>query len=400
MKREHEDKKLSKLKRLSGDDAETVLSGLFEEKNLLKLVLNAMHEGVLVARGGGEILFVNEAAKTLLDFNLRTGRATRTHRIQDVIRNRKVQSQIMQFLKRTNASDNTEIELSGKPPRWLSLSGFWVETTVDEDEQLAVVSVRDITQDRLLESQRHISAQNTAMRTLAMGLAHEIKNPLNSMKLHAQVLKREIERDATDQHPLDMQRVSTIADVMLEEIERLGHVITEFGSAVRPTNPMIQETNISTLAERACRLLMPEADEAQIALRHNLDFDIPPIPIDPNQISMAIVNLIKNAFEAFEQSDSEKEKIVTLTTSADDTALVIEVADNGCGMSPETVQKIFEPYYTTKALGTGLGLAIVARIVREHAGHIAVRSAENTGTHITLRIPLWTKPMRLLATGE
>ena len=92
-----------------------------------------------------------------------------------------------------------------------------------------------------------------------MGLAHEIKNPLNSMKLHAQVLKRET--DSASFQKLNVDRIGKIADVLLEEIERLGHVITEFNSAVRPTNPLIEKTNISTIAERVYNLMLPEATE-------------------------------------------------------------------------------------------------------------------------------------------
>ncbi|MDD4280291.1 GHKL domain-containing protein [Candidatus Sumerlaeota bacterium] len=392
-----ESRLIAKLKQMSSNDVEFFLASMLQEKNLLQFVLNSLHEGLVVLSPSLEVIFINDAAKELLNLSLKNQRSIVGRYLHDVVKSKELAKVLDKTVLEGKGLSNVEFQFFGKAVGNIVINSFRTRAAGDTGDSYVVLTFRDNQQEKQLEQERHLNAQSKTMNVLSMGLAHEIKNPLNAMKLHAQVLQREIQQKKVAD--LSPEKLSAIASVINDEIDRLNRVVTEFGSAVRPTSPMMELVQVSELAEKAFDLMQPEAQRRGITLRHNLDYDIPLVNVDPSQISMVIVNLLKNAFDAFEDGfcgANKTEKIVTVSTSCENDEFTIEVKDNGCGMGHDMIQRVFEPFYTTKATGTGLGLSIVARIVREHGGVISVQSVKDTGTAFKLCFPLVSSRVRLI----
>jgi nitrogen fixation/metabolism regulation signal transduction histidine kinase len=387
-----EGKFLSKLSKIDRRDIESFLSHLVSEKNFLEVIFNAMVDGVLVLRPNLEVMYSNNRALELL--NLTSRRRIVGERLTDLVDSREFADLVARFALRREQA-RAEVELATSPPRFVSVSLIPLEADTGQGAGSVVVILRDITEARLLEEQRRRAERAIAFSTLSAGLAHEIKNPLNSLMIHAQLLQRTL-KDKRGRKQMDMARVEQSADIVLEEIRRLSGVVDQFLSAVRPTQPLTRAANINTLVDRVVATMRAEADERGIRIEMVQDHDIPAAEVDPNQITMAILNLLRNAFEALEGVPAPK---VTVRTAMMDGSFAITVADNGAGIAEEDRSRILEPYFTTKARGTGLGLAIVSRIVDEHGGRMDIFSKAGEGTAVTLLFPTAGRPVRLLGDG-
>ncbi len=244
---------------------------------------------------------------------------------------------------------------------------------------------------------------------MTSGIAHEIKNPLNSLNIHAQLLQEEVREAHAERRGVNPDKAERAVDVILEETARLGRVIEEFLQAARPRSPRLELTNLQDLFDRAERLFCPECERAGIALSVSCDSDVPPVMIDEHLLLQAIRNLVRNAVEAVSEKaeraateGAEFEPWVRLSAELAEDHVNIRVADNGIGIPETALEHVFEPYFTTKFNGTGLGLMVVYRIVTEHRGTLHVDTQPGEGTQFIISLPLHQRPVRLLqqdATG-
>jgi signal transduction histidine kinase len=175
------------------------------------------------------------------------------------------------------------------------------------------------------------------------------------------------------------------------EIVRLDYIVTQFLQAIRPTPPQIRLTSANDVVHETVDLMRPEIENRGISIQERLARRLPASPLDPAQIKQVLVNLIKNAIHAM-----TKGGVLTLETDVSADGIVLSVGDTGGGIPSEQINRIFEPFYTTKKKGTGLGLMIVRRIVRDHGGHINVESHVGQGTVFRIWLPLYEKQTRLL----
>jgi two-component system, sporulation sensor kinase E len=396
MQRGFEGKFLSKLSKIDRQEIEGFLSHLVTEKNFLEIIFNALLDGIVVLRPNLHVIYTNNAAIDLLLINSR--RRIVGERITDLCPNQEFCDVIARFALQRKPVISTEIELSGTPPRVLAISVIPLAADRGHAEGSVVLIIHDMTEARQHEEQRRRADRVATLATLAAGLAHEIKNPLNSLQIHAQLLNRALkEKGRGRTKRLDTSRIEQSSEVILEEIERLGDVVNDFLSAVRPTRPMSSRGNINTIVERVAETVRPEAEDKKIELRVRLDHDVPNTEFDANQMTQAVLNLVKNAMEAVEETENP---LIELSTSLVDKEYRVEVRDNGRGIPPEDLERIFQPYFTTKFTGTGLGLAIVSRIVEEHQGRLDLFSEPGRGTMFILRFPLDSRPVRLLGSAE
>ncbi|MBX7246489.1 MAG: PAS domain-containing protein [Candidatus Sumerlaeaceae bacterium] len=386
-----EGKFLSKLSKIDKQDIEGFLGHLVREKSFLEIIFNAMMDGVVVLRPSLEILYINDAAMELL--NLAGRRRIVGNRIHEVFENRDLTELLTRFAIGRQPVQDVEVELSTPEPRWVAVSIIPLEADQGQAAGGAVVILRDASAARENEETRRRAERANTMATLAAGLAHEIKNPLNSLQIHAQLLQRALKDEKSRSKKSDRDRLMQASDIIVEEIQRLGHVVDEFLTAVRPTKPLFQRANINTHVERVGTMMRPEVESRGTRLTLSLDHDIPTVEFDPNQITQALLNLIKNSLDAVEGREDARIQIRTMLA---DSGYLISVSDNGRGIPEEQLKLILEPYYTTKFSGTGLGLAIVSRIVEEHGGKLDILSQPDKGTVITLAFPLETRPVRLL----
>jgi len=220
----------------------------------------------------------------------------------------------------------------------------------------------DVTEeDRMLR--RTLRAERlAAVGTMAAGLAHEIRNPLNAALLQLTLLSRRLEKDT-----FDKAAFSEGTDIIRQEIQRLERLVGDFLAFARPKELAMAPVQVDDLCRSVMLLIGPEADEKKV--RTDLSFDplAPAVEADAERLKQVLLNLLRNALEATPEGGS-----IFLRTRPSALGVEVEVEDSGAGISDETA--IFDAFYTTKPEGTGLGLALVHRIVADHGGNISVSS--------------------------
>ncbi len=237
--------------------------------------------------------------------------------------------------------------------------------------------VNQMATDLKTNLERRISAERVAAwRDVARQIAHEIKNPLFPIRVSIENLQK-----ARSQPEIFDKICDECTETIIEEVDRLQRMVDEFHQFARMPLPDRKPSNLNQIVEHALNLYSQSL--SQIRIETDLHPDLPRISIDPEQIAQVLQNLIKNAVEAMPDGGT----LCISTHPINAGGVAVEVRDTGMGMSPETQQEIFTPYYTTKETGTGLGMAIVQRIITDHGGKIAVTSAEGVGTTIRFEFP-------------
>ena len=190
------------------------------------------------------------------------------------------------------------------------------------------------------------------------------------------------------------QRLEQYLDVAKGEINRLDYIVTQFLQALRPSPPQLKPIPLNEVVSTTLALLRPELDNRQLAVKEKLARQLPEVPLDAAQVQQVLVNLIKNAMQAMTKGGT-----LTLQTGEGSEGVWVSVADTGGGIPEEQINRIFDPFYTTKKKGSGLGLMIVQRIVRAHGGHVELESFKSwRGSTFRVWFPL--RRTRLLRSGD
>lgn len=240
--------------------------------------------------------------------------------------------------------------------------------------QGSVILFRDLTELRQLKAEVARSQRLASIGSLAAGVAHEIRNPLSSIKGFATYFKEKLRSSPED---------TRTADIMIQEVERLNRVVRQLLDLSRPMEMKKARTSVGSLIEHTLRLMELQARKKGIAIQTEIAPATPDAMIDPDRVRQALLNLCLNALEAMKAGG-----VLTLTLGLQDRrTLRVAISDTGPGVSREEMDRIFDPFYTTKASGTGLGLAIVHRIVEAHGGEIRVTSEPKGGTTFTILLP-------------
>jgi two-component system nitrogen regulation sensor histidine kinase NtrY len=240
----------------------------------------------------------------------------------------------------------------------------------------AVLVFEDLTE--LLKAQRV-----AAWREVAQRIAHEIKNPLTPIQLSAQRLRRRLGRTAGD----DAELVAECTGTIIQEVDGLRRLVDEFSRFARMPALVPRPTDLRPLVESVVALYREAHPALTLAARHAEN--LPPVEVDPDHIKRAVLNLVDNAVEAV---GSVGEVVVETALVADNGHARIIVTDTGPGISPEDKEKLFLPYFSTKAAGMGLGLPIVWEIVAEHGGTIHVEDNEPRGSRFIIEVPVSRTP--------
>ena len=228
--------------------------------------------------------------------------------------------------------------------------------------------------ERLMRAERIAAWQEIARR-----IAHEIKNPLTPIQLSIETLRR-AHRSA---HPDFEEILDESTQTILEEVQRLRHIVTEFSQFARMPKPSKGEVDLNEIIRHAVGLYEGEGDSLVVEL--DLDESIPRVQADRDQLMQVLHNLLANARDATQQAEAPRVRVVSFGVT---NGVGFTVADNGHGFDATVRSQIFTPYFTTKAeSGTGLGLAIVHRIVAEHGGTIEVAGAPGRGAQFTVTLP-------------
>jgi nitrogen fixation/metabolism regulation signal transduction histidine kinase len=226
-----------------------------------------------------------------------------------------------------------------------------------------------------------IAERIAAWQEIARRLAHEIKNPLTPIQMAMDTLRKTWKK----QHPSFGEILDESTATVMEEADRLKHIVSEFSAFARMPKPEFQRLDLNELVRGSLALYQGGAAPIEITL-----FDaLPRIDADKNQLNQVVLNLVENARDAIGAREGGRITVETRLGEASDRVMLL-VEDNGPGIPGDLKDKVFAPYFTTKhgKGGTGLGLAIVHRIVSDHGGRISVADAAGGGARFAIELPL------------
>ena len=264
----------------------------------------------------------------------------------------------------------------------LGLIGFVTHQLVEASRQQAK-ELKTVA-EQLAEANRNLRAAEAAVRRserlaalgqMMAGLAHELRNPLGTMKASAELLAKNV--------PEGNAVAAELSGYIAKEVDRTNSLISRFLEFARPVPLKTGPADVNALVDRAVAMLENKQPPADVAVNKNYSPDIPPVELDAELIERVVYNLLLNAAEA-----SPPGGTVTVKTRRIGGTVEIAVIDRGTGIDPKHRESIFNPFFTTKPGGVGMGLAVVARIVDEHGGKMAVESEQDQGSVFRVLLPL------------
>jgi PAS domain S-box-containing protein len=245
----------------------------------------------------------------------------------------------------------------------------------------ALLTMRDAESVQRIEDEIEISRRLSASGRLTRGVAHEVKNPINAIVLHLQLLQNKLRQDDPD--------TRRHMDIIGSEIRRLDRVVQILVDFTRPRDLRLEEVDLRRVLDSVSLLVAPDAVRSGVSIVQQLPQDNDPLPVrvDSDLMKQAILNLLLNGVQSMAAGGT-----LTLKARRDDEMIVAEVCDQGCGIPPEAQEKIFELYYTTKGDkgGSGIGLAQTYQIMQWHYGSVEFDSIVGAGTTFRLRLPAAT----------
>jgi signal transduction histidine kinase len=257
--------------------------------------------------------------------------------------------------------------------------------------------------DQVLQALKY-SRKLVALGRLTTGVAHEVKNPLNAMTIHLELLRQKLTADAgrprrpastllqedgggaavaAAETPVDLSGALRHASVIGDEIKRLDQVLQGFMKFTRPEELKMQAVEVRELIAEVSQLVEAEARKTGVRIVAESPADVPPINVDSTMIRQALLNLAINACQAMPDGGTLRMS----SARARDGRVQITVSDTGVGIKPEDLNRIFDLYFTTKERGSGIGLSLVYRIIQMHDGEVEVESAPGRGTTFKLVLP-------------
>ena len=227
--------------------------------------------------------------------------------------------------------------------------------------------------EKLLRSERLATVGK-----MAAHIAHEIRNPLTAIGGFARAILRE---------PQDIENVKLGGKIISREVNRLEKILANVLDFTKISQPFKQQHDINAIIEEVIQLNKPVMHERNISCNIQLHSSLPPAWVDEEQIKQALVNILVNSIHSIHHQGK-----ISVSTDLVDEQVLIEISDNGAGMTKETLENMFNPFFTTKSGGTGLGMAVTQRIIEEHGGEIQVESEKGKGTTFRIFIPLTVPP--------
>ncbi|MCG6909161.1 MAG: PAS domain-containing protein [Deltaproteobacteria bacterium] len=337
-------------------------------------VVSHLPVGLIATDRSGKITFFNEAAEKITDLK------------KSLAKNRKpdallpdglcdVQNSLDQGMEISEQEMECVFAESRKVP--VSVSATRINNEAGEFVGQVLI-LRDLREIRRLQDEIRRQEKLAAMGGLAAGVAHEVRNPLSSIKALATFFSEQFAEGSDGKEA---------AVVMVQEVDRLNRVITELLDFARPSAMRREPSDINEMILRSIQLIRQDAGNKNIEIKVDIADDLCPVWIDPDRLAQCLLNLYVNAIQAMDTGGT-----LTVRCFAADTEHVeIVVSDTGRGIAAENLNKIFDPYFTTKKKGTGLGLAIVYKIIEAHEGRIDVMSTLDKGTTFTISIPCNSK---------
>lgn len=390
-----------KAEKLSKEQVLSLLEDVVDENESLYSVFESLSTGLLITDDNFRLLRSNTIAESWLPFS---------ERLEDILGSEKPiweyieDEDIADYLRRclekniTNSSEDFSTVTSGGTVRFLTVT---IAPLINEGELNGkMILVRDITEKKNQDILLHRMENLANLTNLAAGMAHEIKNPLGAISIHIQLIQKALAKARENQDKLPAKKfVEDHIDIVNEEIEHLNKLVMDFLLAVRPVKAQLELKEPDKLIEGLVSFFKPEFNREGIEVVFRPSDSGKRILLDEKLFRDVIMNISQNSLAALKSkySSGQTGAKFCISNTVRENKYIITIADNGCGMSEESLSKIFEPYYTTKANGTGLGMTMVYKIIKEFSGEIIVDSEESKGTAFTITFPIPQKDVKLLS---
>lgn len=344
-------------------------AALFKSENTNKIISEYTDDLILITDKNGDILYLSPSHSRVIETSEHCRQLTFAE-----IHPEDRQTVIDHFhhLLATQEPKICEFRFQTKYNKWIVLEskGTPILTKTGDCDGFIIVS-RDITERRNNEELLRKAEKLSVIGELAAGIAHEIRNPLTSLKGFIQFL-----------YP-SMNDNQQYADIMLSELDRINFIVSELLVLAKPHSIQIKPLPLIPLLENVLALLRSEANLKNIHFRTAFAYH-PIIAGEENQLKQVFINIIKNAIEAI---DGHGEVLIA-TALKDNHQILITLTDTGCGISEEMIHKLGAPFFTTKENGTGLGLMISSKIMKDHNGSLEIKSREHEGTVVEITLPI------------
>lgn len=339
-------------------------------KSFTNSIMQNMSEAVVIINDDSTITLFNDSAKKLFNINREDVIGSKLTELEDcnisfILDVVSGQSTFKSVEKTVNIN-NVEIDLG------ISITPNYNLNRVLEGY---TVVVKDLTENKKLEEQAKRNEKLLAMGELASGVAHEIRNPINSIGMIAQRLNKEFSPKE------DNDEYSSITTLLKNEVDRINRIITQFLQYAKPIDLQKTNINVKNFFAEIYQLFKDQAEQKSIFFKVEGEKDLT-ANFDPELCKQTMMNILQNAFDAVGENGK-----VQVNYKAESDKLVIVVSDDGKGIPAEDHKKIFDLYYTTKKKGNGLGLSISQKIISQHNGLIDINS-NNKGTIFTIKIPI------------
>lgn len=287
--------------------------------------------------------------------------------------------------------ESKEVKLISRQGQTIPI-GFSTSPLIEKNEQIGVIiTFRDLTEINLMKKQVERMDRLATLGELATGIAHEVRNPLGGIKTAAEVLEESFE-----EHDRRIELVSRI----IREIDRVNNLLTDFFKFAKPVKPSRDYIDVESAIDSIYLLLAAQMNTRGITFKEEFSDVVPRIFADVHQVEQVFMNIILNAIQAMKDGGELRVRVYTTTLGEHPHAawsedvfdqrlpfVAVEVSDTGPGIPRENLEKIFNPFFTTKSEGMGLGLSICSRLVAENNGNIFVESEVGKGSTFTVVLP-------------
>ena len=389
----------SKAEKLSNAQILSLFESVSEENDVLQSILQSLSTALFILDKDFHVLRNNKAAESSLPFSTHLDDAKNSgHPFWEFIDDKDIASYFKNCREKniTNSTEDFTFVTSGGTVRFVSIT--MMPLVLDNEIKGHVVTVSDVTEKQNQQVRLRRMENLASLTNLAAGMAHEIKNPLGAISIHIQLIQRALEKARENEDKLPAKKfVEDHIDVVNEEIEHLNTLVMDFLLAVRPVNASLELKNPHDVISNVCSFFEPEFSKSGVEIKSIFSDNSKNVRIliDEKLFREVLVNFAQNSLAAIKSVD-RKQGIFAISTKVDELKYILRITDNGCGMDEQTVSKIFEPYFTTKANGTGLGMTTVYKIVKEFSGEIQVKSVLGEGTEFVLVFPIPQKGTKLL----
>lgn len=372
-------KLLHRLDRLDRESVQNYLSSIAHENSTFHEILEALGEGVVLATAKGRLIYANRQASLWLGISAKTAeQAPIAEHIADSDLSKFIVSNLSALKERLVGDIQILV------PREMTLRIMMSALARQTDEKEILILLSDISnfKNDADENQKHIQA----LSSLAAGIAHEIGNPLNSISIHLEILKKEV-RNLPENKKAAFEKTLSVLN---SETGRLDRIVRNFLKATRKPPLRFKHENLNQILEESVRFMGPEFGERNIKITLKADKNLPDFLLDRERLSQAFINLLKNGMESMPQGGN-----LSVTVARKENVTSVSFKDSGSGIPEKDLPHIFEAYYTTKEEGSGLGLMTVYNVVREHGGRIDVTSKVGKGTLFVLHLPIRQPKLQL-----